>query len=72
MSLAGSCFSPESALGPFHHGARRQGGTILGAALPVAVGRSKWKSDLLMLEAANARPRFTISLKRGGMAHGYS
>ena len=39
MSLAGSCFSPESA--PFHHGIRRQGGTIFRATLPTAVGRSK-------------------------------
>ena len=28
MSLAGSCFSTESALRPFHHGIRRRGGTI--------------------------------------------
>ena len=28
MSLAGSCFSPESAHRPFHHGIRRRGGTI--------------------------------------------
>ena len=28
MSLAGSCFSSESAPGPFHHGIRRRGGTI--------------------------------------------
>src|SRR4029079_1570462 len=28
MSPAGSCFSPESAPGPFHHGIRGQGGTI--------------------------------------------
>jgi hypothetical protein len=34
MSLTGSCFSSESALGPFHHGIRRRGGTIFGAALP--------------------------------------
>jgi hypothetical protein len=34
MSPAGSCFSPESAPGPFHHGIRRRGGTILPAALP--------------------------------------
>jgi hypothetical protein len=34
MSLAGSCFSSESAPRPFHHGIRRQGGTIFGAALP--------------------------------------
>jgi hypothetical protein len=36
MSLAGSCFSTESAHGPFHHGIRRRGGTIFRAALPSA------------------------------------
>src|ERR1700687_2012157 len=34
MSLTGSCFSSESALGPFHHGIRGRGGTIFGSALP--------------------------------------
>src|SRR5262245_64209506 len=34
MSLAGSCFSPESAPRPFHHGIRGQGGTIFTAVLP--------------------------------------
>src|SRR5215471_15294928 len=34
MSLAGSRFSSESALRPFHHGVRRRGGTISWAALP--------------------------------------
>src|SRR5674476_1706958 len=34
MSLAGSCFSSESAPWPFHHGIRRRGGTIYWAALP--------------------------------------
>src|SRR5260221_13036349 len=34
MSLAGSCFSTESAPGPFHHGIRGRGGTIFRAALP--------------------------------------
>src|SRR5471030_2356776 len=33
-SLAGSCFSSESAPRPFHHGIRRRGGTIYWAALP--------------------------------------
>src|SRR6476660_3771978 len=33
MSLAGSCFSSESAPRPFHHWIRRRGGTIFGAAL---------------------------------------
>ena len=28
MSLEGSCFSPEAAPGPFHHGIRGRGGTI--------------------------------------------
>ncbi len=34
MSLAGSCFSSESAPGPFQHGIRRRGGTICWSALP--------------------------------------
>jgi hypothetical protein len=34
MSLTGSCFSSDSALGPFHHGVRRRGGTIFGSTLP--------------------------------------
>jgi hypothetical protein len=34
MSLTGSCFSTESAPGPFHHGIRRRGGTIFWSALP--------------------------------------
>ena len=32
-SLAGSRFSPESALRPFHHGVRERGGTIYWSAL---------------------------------------
>src|ERR1700722_10514857 len=35
-SLAGACFSTESAQRPFHHGIRERGGTIFRAALPVA------------------------------------
>ena len=34
MSLTGSCFSSESAPGPFHHGIRGRGGTIYWEALP--------------------------------------
>src|SRR6202030_3462570 len=34
MSLAGSCFSSESAPRPFQHGIRGRGGTIFWAALP--------------------------------------
>src|SRR5580698_9845002 len=34
MSLTGSCFSSESAPRPFHHGIRRQGGTIFATAFP--------------------------------------
>ena len=34
MSIAGSRFSSESALRPFHHGIRGWGGTIFRAALP--------------------------------------
>ena len=43
MSLTGSCFSSESALGPFQHGIRGRGGTISYAASPVerAAGPSR-------------------------------
>jgi YVTN family beta-propeller protein len=43
-SLAGSCFSSESAHGPFHHGIRGRGGTIFRATLPG--GRSKRTREL--------------------------
>ena len=46
MSLAGSCFSSESAPGPFHHGIRERGGPIFRAALPSTDGRSKRTYDL--------------------------
>ena len=46
MSLAGSCFSSESAPGPFHHGVRERGGTIFWAALPSIGGRSKRTYEL--------------------------
>src|SRR5215831_19254703 len=41
MSLTGSRFSSESALGPFHHGIRGCDGTIFCAALLSGDGRSK-------------------------------
>src|SRR6516165_7433123 len=43
-SLAGSCFSTESAHGPFHHGIRGRSGTIFRATLPT--GRSKRTHEL--------------------------
>ena len=46
MSVAGSCFSSESALGPFHRGIRGRGGTIYTAALPLKNGRSKRTCEL--------------------------
>jgi hypothetical protein len=47
MSLAGSCFSSESAPGPFHHGIRGRGGTIFWTTLPsVCDGRSKQTYEL--------------------------
>ena len=46
MSPTGSRFSPESALGPFHHGIRGRGGTIFGSALPSGDGRSKRTCEL--------------------------
>ena len=46
MSLAGSRFSTDSALGPFHHGIRRQGGTILPSALLSCDSRFKRTCEL--------------------------
>src|SRR6516165_9834195 len=46
-SLAGSCFSPESAHRPFHHGIRGRGGTIFRATLPG--GRSKRTRELTFI-----------------------
>ena len=46
MSLTGSCFSSESAPGPFHHGIRERGGTIFWSALPSTDGGSKRTCDL--------------------------
>jgi len=46
MSLAGSCFSSESAPRPFHHGIRRRGGTIFRAACRQMNGRSKQTCEL--------------------------
>jgi len=46
MSLTGSCFSPESAPGPFHHGIRERGGPIFRAASPFDERRSKRTCDL--------------------------
>jgi|HubBroStandDraft_6_1064221.scaffolds.fasta_scaffold139139_2 hypothetical protein len=46
MSLTGSCFSSESAPGPFHHGIRGRSGAILGAALPSDERWSKRTCDL--------------------------
>jgi hypothetical protein len=47
MSPAGSCFSSESAPGPFHHGIRGWGGTIFWAALPSRSKRTSSYRDLL-------------------------
>src|SRR6516165_6481992 len=47
MSLTGSCFSSESAPGPFHHGIRGRGGTIFfGRPCRQCDGRSKRPNDL--------------------------
>ena len=50
MSLAGSCFSSESALRPFHRGIRRRGGIIFGSALPPPrpVALTKRGADILV------------------------
>jgi len=46
MSLAGSCFSSESAPAPFHHGIRRRGGTIFGRPCRQSNGRTKQTCEL--------------------------
>ena len=46
MLLAGSRFSPESALRPFHHGVRERGGTIYWSALLTTDSRSERTYDL--------------------------
>jgi len=46
MSLAGSCFSSESAPRPFHHGIRGRGGTIYWSALPLKNSGSKRTYEL--------------------------
>jgi hypothetical protein len=46
MSLTGSCFSSESAPGPFHHGIRRRGGTIFRAACRESNDRAKRTYEL--------------------------
>jgi hypothetical protein len=38
MSLTGSCFSSESAPGPFHHGIRRRGGPFLDRRATSVIG----------------------------------
>src|SRR5580765_1000685 len=62
MSLAGSCFSSESAPGPFHHGIRGRGGTIFWAALPAVARqvRADMRTHLIH------RPARDIFPPRGG------
>src|SRR5215468_9622923 len=59
MSLAGSCFSSESAPGPFHHGIRGRGRTIFGAALPSDKGRvqADMRTHLIHRPARDIFPR---------------
>jgi hypothetical protein len=65
MSLAGSCFSPESAPRPFHHGIRGRGGTIFGAALcRRADGRAKRTYELTSSIVPRGTPfHRTVELK---------
>jgi len=59
MSLAGSCFSSESAPGPFHHGIRGRGGTIFYAALPLDKGQvqADMRTHLIHRPARDIFPR---------------
>ena len=61
MSLAGSCFSSESAPGPFHHGVRGRGGTIFWSALP-----SEWQVQADMRTHLIPRPARDIIPPLGG------
>ena len=60
MSLTGSCFSPESAHRPFHHGIRRRGGTIFRATLPGRQVQADSRTHLIH------RPARDIIPLRGG------
>ena len=60
-SLAGSCFSSESAPRPFHYGIRRRGGTIYAAALP-----SEWQVQADMRTHLIHRPARDIIPPFGG------
>ena len=62
VSLTGSCFSWESAPGPFQHGVRERGGTIFRSALPSIGGRSKRTYDL----TSSIVPRGTSFHRVGG------
>ena len=64
MSLTGSCFSPESAPRPFHHGIRGRGGTIFTAALP-GVG---WQVQADMRTHLIRRPARDIIPPPGGVS----
>src|SRR5215471_13084683 len=61
MSLAGSCFSSESAPGPFHHGIRGRGGTIYRAAL-----RCRWQVQAIKRTHLIHRPARDIFPLLGG------
>src|ERR1700686_804585 len=56
MSLTGSCFSSESAPGPFHHGIRRRGGTILWAAFPERQVQADIRTHLIHRPARDILP----------------
>ena len=64
MSLAGSCFSSESAARPFHHGVRGQGGTICRAALSSDKRRIQATGEL----TSSIVPRGPIIPSIGGKA----
>ena len=72
MSLAGSCFSPESALRPFHHGIRGRGGAIFGSVLTADCRQiqADMRSHLIHRPARDTiPPRWSSSFLLLGLVH---
>jgi hypothetical protein len=74
MSLAGSCFSTESAHRPFHHGIRRRGGTIFRAACRRQVQADipftrPTKRGLTICFIVDGAPLYVLKLLSGEIFH---
>src|SRR5476649_2896139 len=67
MSLAGSCFSSESAPRPFQHGIRERGGTIFGSAFGSALPSFRQQIQADIRTRLIHRPARDIIPPRGGV-----